>query len=337
MDSLRFALSWFEPLTTALFTRNIPFTYRWRLLLLQPLAFLTYALKYLPYAISAPYNVIYIPTRSTHKLRALVFTPKAFNKGTAHTGLRPLHIDFHGGSFLGGIAEYGVPFCEEVCERTGAVVVSTQYRHAPANVYPAAHEDAEDVVDWVLANAEKRFGADSKDLTVSGWSAGGNLMMVAGTRAKAAVGVYAVVDLRSPPDAKPKPAGFPKRDPSVWLMPLFDAYALPARAGGGSDSRLNPILKHTDELPRDMLFINAGIDILLAEQLALVSRVQRDLKEDGSVTGRRRRIVAKTFDKGFHGWLELPSWVIANERDKTEAFDAAIGFLVEARQRRNVS
>ncbi|OQN98053.1 hypothetical protein B0A48_15885 [Cryoendolithus antarcticus] len=331
MDSLRFALSWFEPLTTALFTRNIPFTYRWRLLLLQPLAFLTYALKYLPYAISAPNSVIYIPTRSTHKLRALVFTIKAFTKGIERTGLRPLHIDFHGGSFLGGIAEYGVPFCKEVCDRTGAVVISAQYRHAPANVYPAAHEDAEDVVDWVLANAEKRFGADAKDLTISGWSAGGNLMMVAGKRAKAAVGICAAIDLRSPPDTKPKPASFPKSDPSAWLLPLFDAYAMPARAPGGSDARLNPILKHIDALPRDMLFINAGIDILLAEQLAFVSRVQRDLEIDGSVTGRQRRIVARTFDKGFHGWLELPSWLIANERDKREAYDAAIGFLVEAR------
>nr|OQO25736.1 hypothetical protein B0A51_10200 [Rachicladosporium sp. CCFEE 5018] len=193
-----------------------------------PLAFLTYALKYLPYAISAPYSVIYIPTRSTHKLRALVFTPKAFTKGIERTGLRPLHIDFHGGSFLGGIAEYGVPFCKEVCDRTGAVVISAQYRHAPANVYPAAHEDAEDVVDWVLANAEKRFGADAKDLTISGWSAGGNLMMVAGKRAKAAVGICAAIDLRSPPDAKPKPASFLKSDPSAWLLPLFDAYAMPA-------------------------------------------------------------------------------------------------------------
>ncbi|KAK6435596.1 hypothetical protein LTR95_008212 [Oleoguttula sp. CCFEE 5521] len=337
MDSFRFALSWFESLTTALFTRNIAFTYRWRLLLLQPLAFLTYALKYLPYAISAPYKVIYIPTRSTHKLRALVFNPKAVHKGSDHTGPRPLHIDFHGGSFLGGIAEYGVPFCEEVCERTGAVVISTQYRHVPANVYPAAHEDAEDVVDWVLANAERRFHADPNDLTVSGWSAGGNLMMVAGKRAKAAVGVYAVVDLRLPPKVKPKPAGFPKKDPSVWLMPLFDAYAMPARAAGSTDARLNPILKPVDELPRDMLFLNAGIDILLAEQLTFVSRVQQDLQDGESVTGRQRRIVARTFDKGFHGWLELPSWLIANERDKREAHDAAISFLVEARQRRDAS
>lgn len=75
------------------------------------------------------------------------------------------------------------------------MVVSVEYRHAPANVYPAAHEDAEDAVDWLLANAKELWNSDPENLTVSGFSAGANLMMVAGRRARAAVGFYAPVSL----------------------------------------------------------------------------------------------------------------------------------------------
>ena len=95
---------------------------------------------------------------------------------------------------MGGIAEYDYEFCEAVSDRTRAVVVSAQYRYAPQHIYPAAHEDAEDVVDWVLANAKGLWNADPSNLTVSGSSAGANLMFVAGSRAKAAVGVCALVN-----------------------------------------------------------------------------------------------------------------------------------------------
>jgi acetyl esterase/lipase len=106
---------------------------------------------------------------------------------------RPLHIDFHGGAFLGGLAEYSAPFCKLLCQRTGAVMLRAEYRAAPRYVYPAAHEDAEDVIAWVLANVREKWQADAETLTVSEFSAGGNLTMVAGSMARAAVGFYVPV------------------------------------------------------------------------------------------------------------------------------------------------
>lgn len=147
-------------------------------------------MKYLPQLFSRRYSVIEIPTRGRHTVRAIVFEPPQ----TDNAKLHPLHIDFHGGAFLGGIAEYDAPFCEHLSDRAGAVVISAQYRSAPANLFPCAHEDAEDVIDWVLRNAV-RWEADAISLTVSGSSAGGNLMFTAGNRAKAAVGFCAVVIL----------------------------------------------------------------------------------------------------------------------------------------------
>lgn len=183
---------WLDPLRQALFAPNIPFTYRWRLLVLQQINFIIMPLKTVPWTFSHAYRIIWIPSRGKHMLRALVFEPKSASS-TRRNMLRPLHIDFHAGAFTGGIAEVDNGFCNEVCQRTGAVVVSVDYRVAPEQIYPAAHEDCEDAVTWLLANAAEKFNADSACLTVSGFSAGGNLMMVAGSRARAAVGVYGSV------------------------------------------------------------------------------------------------------------------------------------------------
>lgn len=84
-------------------------------------------------------------------------------------------------------------FCHEVCKRTRAVVVSVDYCVAPQHIFPAAHEDCEDAVTWLLANVKEKFHANSDCLTVSGFSAGANAMMVAASRARAAVGFYGAV------------------------------------------------------------------------------------------------------------------------------------------------
>jgi acetyl esterase/lipase len=186
---IKFIAQLFSHTKDAVFGPSLPWAYRWRLLGLQPITWLTYLLKYTPWMFSRRYSVIEIPTRGRHTLRAIVFLPPHRPADRPS----PLHIDFHGGAFLGGLAEYDANWCAMISDRTGAVVVSAQYRYAPVNIYPCAHEDAEDVISWVLANARAKWDADPALLTVSGESAGADLMMVAGNRAKAAVGNCAVV------------------------------------------------------------------------------------------------------------------------------------------------
>jgi hypothetical protein len=85
-------------------------------------------------------------------------------------------------------------------------------------------------------------------------------------------------------------------------MPLFDAYAQPARAENMDNPRFAPILSGIDQLPVDMLLIIAGIDILAHEQLTFLERIKRDVADRGE--DGKRRIKGKVYDKGFHGWLE---------------------------------
>jgi acetyl esterase/lipase len=198
LNSIRTLGLWLDPLRQALFAPGIRFTYRWRLLVLQQINLIVLPLKTLPWTFSKAYRIIWIPSRGGSRyLRALVFEPSNLSTPQyQQPRLKPLHIDFHAGAFTGGHAEVDNAFCHTVCQRTGAVVVSVDYRVAPQHIYPAAHEDCEDAVEWLLVHAREEFGADPGNLTVSGFSAGGNLMMVAGRRARAAVGVYGSVSTR---------------------------------------------------------------------------------------------------------------------------------------------
>lgn len=128
------------------------------------------------------------------------------------------------------------------------------------------------------------------------------------------------VDLRLPPQLKPKPPNFPTHDPATYLLPLFDAYASPSRAANLTNPRLNPILAAAETLPRDMLFIIPTIDILLHEQLTFVERLKRETEGSG------RRIESRLVEGQWHGWAELPGWAI-DKATRDEAFDAGIDFL----------
>lgn len=219
---------------------------------------------------------------------------------------------------MGGYPELDARWCAHLSSSTGAVVVSCSYRFAPRYTFPAAHDDIDDVVSWLADHAAEELGADPRVLTVGGASAGGNLALSAarglgrekveqegmgrGDVAHAALLFLPVLDLRLHPRDKPKPPNFPTSDPTSFLMPLFDAYAGPTRERDWNDARLNSgEVARREELPRDVLIVAAGVDILLAEQVRFVERVGKEDKEgEGSVELR-------VWEKGFHGWLECES------------------------------
>ena len=173
-----FLVTMWHPLIDAVLA-PIPFQLRWRLLLLLPVTILTYSWKALPYLLSRPFIVCQIPCRRRpgETLRALVYNHPSKCRKLKTYGKRPLHIDVHGGAFIGGIPEYEAPFCTELATVTGAVVVSVTYRFAPRHTFPAAHDDVADALEWLVKNAESEFGADPNIVTVTGFSAGGNLAL----------------------------------------------------------------------------------------------------------------------------------------------------------------
>ncbi|MPY65320.1 alpha/beta hydrolase [Deinococcus sp. SDU3-2] len=108
---------------------------------------------------------------SDGKIPVRVYTPG----GPAAPG-RPLVVAFHGGGWVQGSLEMGDWMCSTVAADLGAVVVSVDYRLAPAHPFPAAVEDCFAALTWSAANGAA-LGAGGRT-GVMGESAGGNLAAV---------------------------------------------------------------------------------------------------------------------------------------------------------------
>lgn len=62
----------------------------------------------------------------------------------------PVILDFHGGGFFMGSCLEQAPFCAQLARELPAVVISVDYRMGPIDKFPAATEDAEDVLAALL-------------------------------------------------------------------------------------------------------------------------------------------------------------------------------------------
>ena len=98
---------------------------------------------------------------------ARVYTPA----GTAET--RPLIVYYHGGGWVIADIDTYDGGARGIARQAGAVVVSCEYRRAPENKFPAAHDDAVACYKWATQRASD-WGAAGK-VGIAGESAGGNL------------------------------------------------------------------------------------------------------------------------------------------------------------------
>ncbi|KII94065.1 hypothetical protein PLICRDRAFT_153379 [Plicaturopsis crispa FD-325 SS-3] len=103
-----------------------------------------------------------------------VFTPK----GSPPAGGWPVFIFFHGGGWTLGNIGSETAFATNMAVHGKAVVVSVDYRLGPEQPYPAAVEDAVDVLQWVYSEGQSTLGIDTARIAVGGSSSGGNLAAV---------------------------------------------------------------------------------------------------------------------------------------------------------------
>lgn len=127
--------------------RDLPLSTQWRAALvriprLTPLAALKITCPQGPYPFIAQ-----LPSRSgEHAIPLYIWLPSA----PTNLDAVPVHIDFHGGGFImGGAVEQG-PFCARLCRERHIVVLCVDYCQGPRYEFPAAIQDAEDVLSAVL-------------------------------------------------------------------------------------------------------------------------------------------------------------------------------------------
>ncbi|MFJ5776313.1 alpha/beta hydrolase [Streptomyces sp. NPDC093094] len=107
--------------------------------------------------------------------------------GSAAVGVRlyrpsaaigPLVVFLHGGMWTIGDLESHDRVCRRLALRTGAAVLSVDFRRAPEHPWPAAVDDCTDVIRWAVAGGDSRTGIAGPTV-VMGDSSGGNLAALA--------------------------------------------------------------------------------------------------------------------------------------------------------------
>jgi acetyl esterase/lipase len=125
-----------------------PFNVLWRTALVRaPRLTPTQVLKWTdpegPYPVSLD-----LPSRGKHKIPIFIFIKRNLSEAEAEN--LPVIIDFHGGGFVLGSCLEQAPFCSKMARDLGAVVITVDYRMGPVDKFPAANEDAEDVLKTIL-------------------------------------------------------------------------------------------------------------------------------------------------------------------------------------------
>ncbi|GGL29411.1 alpha/beta hydrolase [Planomonospora parontospora] len=153
----------------------------------------------------------------------------------------PVIVYFHGGGWVFGSVARNDALARDLAVRTGAVVVSVDYRLAPEHPFPAAADDALAAVRDVFARPAA-YGADPGRIAVLGDSAGGNLAAVAAWQARDAglrlahqVLVYPVADVAmDTPSYRTYAAGYGLgADEMAWFAAQY--------GGDPADPRLAPL------------------------------------------------------------------------------------------------
>ncbi len=103
----------------------------------------------------------------TQRLR--VYTPEGVAAGA------PIVFWVHGGGWvLFTIDDHYDDSCRGLCNKTGAIVVTPDYRRAPEAVFPASHDDVLAAYRWTVQNAAS-LGGDPARIVIGGESVGGGM------------------------------------------------------------------------------------------------------------------------------------------------------------------
>ncbi|HVM82256.1 MAG TPA: alpha/beta hydrolase, partial [Candidatus Binatia bacterium] len=227
---------------------------------------------------SAPFPSDVIESELTVPGPDVSIRAKLFRPSGAGAAPLPVIVFYHGGGWVLGSPETHAMATAAMVQRTGAAVLSVDYRLAPEHPFPAAFDDAYAALLWV-AGSGPRHGLDPTRIAVAGDSAGGNLAagvsLVAtregGRRPAAQMLIYPVTDLAN------RHASYRLFAEGFFLtaaeMEWYIGHYLPNRSAA-RDPRASPLLAPDLSGLPSALVLTAGFDPLRDEGEAYAARLE---------------------------------------------------------------
>ncbi|KAI9740070.1 MAG: hypothetical protein M1818_004821 [Claussenomyces sp. TS43310] len=307
--------------------------------------------------------VFKIQSRGDHLIPIYVFVPEQA-PGIREKATLPVLVDFHGGGFILGSCLEQAPFCAMMARELNCIAISVDYRLGPYDQFPAANEDAEDVISAVLDDETPAFqqlriaintylleahrphvNLDTDRIAISGFSSGGNLAL------NMAISVE-----DDPTIAAPWPSVIPPSHehavPLLLFYPSLDCRMLPSErvrpAGLEVPKGFLTRLKLEDELmpqylpaekrahPRaspglaDIKDLHAKAKIMLVlPELDSLSALSDVWVEKVKSDGRADDLFVDVVPGVLHGWTQFPDLWLSEEdkRSKVAVFERAKEFL----------
>lgn len=185
----------------------------------------------------------------------------------------PVFVYLHGGGFVTCTMDTHDGICRRVASGGQMRVLSVEYRLAPKHPFPAAVEDCEAALKWVLDGKGAEHGIDHTRVALGGDSAGGNmtayLTQVYRHKLKAQVLYYPLMQMLEFKPAKPGPQDVFQLG-VVALKFIDEHYVVDADP---MDVRLSPLFeKNLRGIPPTQV-LTCGLDPLRLEGRAYADKL----------------------------------------------------------------
>ncbi|GFF38412.1 carboxylesterase NlhH [Aspergillus lentulus] len=243
-----------------------------------------------------PDSVLRIPSRDKGRtIKAHLYKPSGQYAGSK--GPHRVLLNFYGSGFA--IPLYGADdsFCRFIATTAGYVVLDVEYRLAPEYQIPAAVHDVEDAVKYVLDRPQEY---STSQVSVSGFSSGGTLALVAPTlfppgTFQSTIAFYPATDLARDPSVRKAPALHAKPRSPFWTRIFREAYI---GTMDPRDPRISPAYADASKYPANMLVVTAELDSSALEAEDLAKKAEMEGVASGrNVVIRRMKGCGHAFDK----------------------------------------
>lgn len=232
-----------------------------------------------------------------HEIPVRIFSPKK-------EGEYPILLFFHGGGWVTGDIDSYNKVCANLAKHTGHMVVSVDYRLAPEHKFPAGLEDCYRVAREIFLD-NGLLNVHSRDITLIGDSAGGNLA--------AALSLL----------AKQRGEFMPERQILIYPATYFDhseqsPFDSVRENGTGyllTSKRINDYLdlyKNSDDDLQNPCFAPLLAPDLSGQPKTLIITAELDpLRDEGEAYGRRLKqagvpVKVHRIPEALHGFFSLP-------------------------------